>query len=47
MASNRYKIEVQQYVKLKIENCVLLTSGTDSLKDSSRYLVCDPGELLS
>ena len=45
MASKRYKIEVQQYVKSKIENCVLLTSGVDSLKDLSKESVCDPRDL--
>ena len=43
MASNRYKIEVQQYEKIKNHNCVLLTSGVDSPKDS----VCGPGKLPS
>ena len=48
MASNRNIIEVQQYVKkLKIKNCVLLTSGADSPKDSSKDLVYGPGELPS
>ena len=48
MASNKYKNQSTTMCKIENQlNCVLLTSGVDSLKDSSRFSVCDPGELTS
>ena len=42
MASNRYKNWSTTICKIeKLKNCVLLTSGMDSLKDSSKGLVSD------
>ena len=43
MASNKYKNQSTTMCKIENqENCVLLTSGADSLRDLSKDSVCGP-----
>ena len=46
MAYNKYKNQSTTMCKIENQhNCVLLTSGADFLRDSSKDLACGPWEI--